>query len=148
MNGRDFLTLADSLVAGSTEAEWRSAVSRAYYAVFHIARQLFTDLGFTVPQSDRAHAYLWYRLSNTGDPQVAWAGSSLNDLRSLRNEADYDLHRLASQTLAASHVQLAHRIIQALDSAGNEPTRTQITDAIKDYELNVLHQVTWRPPPP
>jgi hypothetical protein len=32
MNPRDFLDVADELLAGSTEASWRSAVSRAYDA--------------------------------------------------------------------------------------------------------------------
>ncbi len=66
MDGRDFLPLANALAAGPTEAEWRTAISRAYYAAFHVARQLVMDLGFVVPYADRAHAYLWYRLSNSG----------------------------------------------------------------------------------
>ena len=48
MNPRDFLTLANSLAAGTTEAAWRSAVSRAYYAAFHSTRMLHRDLGFRV----------------------------------------------------------------------------------------------------
>jgi uncharacterized protein (UPF0332 family) len=55
MNGRDFLPLATQLAGGTTEAEWRSAVSRAYYAAFHVARRLLSELGFTVPRADRAH---------------------------------------------------------------------------------------------
>jgi hypothetical protein len=35
MNWRDFLPLAARLAGGTTEADWRSAVSRAYYAAFH-----------------------------------------------------------------------------------------------------------------
>ncbi len=33
----DFLDLADQLSAHSDEAAWRSAVSRAYYAILHVA---------------------------------------------------------------------------------------------------------------
>jgi len=58
MTGRDFLALADQLASGGTEAEWRSAISRAYYAAFHVARELLQDLRFSVPHADRAHAYL------------------------------------------------------------------------------------------
>jgi len=53
MSGRDFLPLAQRLAAGPTEAEWRTAVSRAYYAAFHVARLLMTDLGFAVPRDER-----------------------------------------------------------------------------------------------
>jgi hypothetical protein len=55
MNWRDFLPLAARLAGGATEAEWRSAVSRAYYTGFHVARRLFVDSKFAVPPADRAH---------------------------------------------------------------------------------------------
>jgi uncharacterized protein (UPF0332 family) len=56
--GKDFLILAELWITGTSEAEWRSAVSRAYYAAFHVARQLLRTLGFLVPRGDQAHAYL------------------------------------------------------------------------------------------
>ena len=90
MNGRDFLPLANQLARGATESEWRSAVSRAYYACFHVARRLLSDLGFTVPRADRAHQYLVYRLSNSGEALVEQEGRDLETLRRSRNRADYD----------------------------------------------------------
>lgn len=51
MNWRDFLLVASRLAAETTEADWRTAVSRAYYAAFHVARRLLADLKFTVPPS-------------------------------------------------------------------------------------------------
>jgi uncharacterized protein (UPF0332 family) len=39
MNWRDFLALAARLAGDATEADWRTAVSRAYYAAFHVARR-------------------------------------------------------------------------------------------------------------
>lgn len=74
MDFREFLTLAKVLLRGSTEAERRTAVSRAYYAAFHVARLLLDDLGFDVPRGDRAHAHLWLRLSNCGEIDVMNAG--------------------------------------------------------------------------
>ena len=67
MEFRDFLSLSTALVNGSTEAEWRSAVSRAYYAAFHVARQLLLGLRFTVPGADRAQNS--GRAQDTGAPQ-------------------------------------------------------------------------------
>ena len=145
MNFRDFLSLADTLARGSTEAEWRTACSRAYYAAFHVARQLLLALGFRVPQADRAHAYLWSRLSNAGISQVRKAGRQLNDLRRERNWSDYDEYRTIAQATAVQNVRLAEEIIQALDAAAVDPIRTQITDAMKVYERDVLKDVTWHP---
>ena len=75
MTGRDFLQLAVVLAGGTTEAEWRSAVSRAYYAAFHVARDLLISCGFAAPRGEQAHAYLWLRLSNADDADVEDAGS-------------------------------------------------------------------------
>ena len=58
MNPRDFLDVADELIAGPSEAYWRSSVSRAYYAAFHVADQLLTQCGFVVPHSERQRIYL------------------------------------------------------------------------------------------
>lgn len=145
MNFRDFLQVASELASGPTEAHWRSAVSRAYYAAFHVACQLFVDLGFTVPRADRAHAYVWLRLTNSGHGDVQNAGLNLNHLRQQRNRADYDAHRPVSQPTAVKELQTAIEIVRVLDSAMSEPTRSQITDAMKTYERDVLKDVTWQP---
>ncbi len=145
MDFRDYLGLAAALRDGATEAKWRSASSRAYYAAFHIARRLLLRLGFAVPRAERAHAYLWLRLANAGHADVEIAGNRLNHLRGERSAADYDEHRAWGRLLAARHVRTAEDIIQALDAAAVEPIRTQITDALKIYERDVLHDVAWHP---
>src|SRR5260370_1590746 len=145
MDFRDYLRLAIALRDGTTEAEWRSASSRAYYAAFHVARRLLLSLNFGVPRADRAHAYLWLRLANAGHADVELAGNRLNHLRGQRNSAHYDENRSVGQSLAARHVLTAENIIQALDAATLDPVRTQITDAMKIYERDVLRDVTWHP---
>jgi uncharacterized protein (UPF0332 family) len=145
MDFRDYLRLVITLRDGTTEAEWRSASSRAYYAAFHVARRLLLSLAFGIPRAERAHAYLWLRLANSGHADVDLAGNRLNHLRGERNAADYDEHRVLGQLLAARHVQTAEEIIQTLDAAGVEPVRTQITDGMKIYERDVLHDVSWHP---
>src|SRR5581483_5250930 len=112
MKGRDFLRVARILVAAATEEEWRTAVSRAYYAAFHVARTLLVDFGFTVPQADRAHAYLWLRLSNCGEATVAGAGADLTSLRRQRNWADYDMNQPYTQATAATQVQVERDVLQ------------------------------------
>ena len=85
MNGRDFLRSARRLAAGRDEADWRSAVSRAYYAAFHVGRLLLEDLHFTMPRMDKAHSFVYMRLHNCGDLLVATAGKHLGMLRDDRN---------------------------------------------------------------
>jgi uncharacterized protein (UPF0332 family) len=144
MNPRHFLTQAQRLVIMTGEEDWRSAVSRAYYSVFHVAREFMDSLGFTVPQADRAHAYLWLRLQNCGESALEQLGRDLQDLRRQRNYADYDLKRTYFQSDAHREVRRAATLIQVLNTVV-EPTRTQVMNAIKDYERLVLQNVTWHP---
>src|SRR5262245_54482880 len=145
MNWRDFLVLAAGLATGTTEADWRTAVSRAYYAAFHVARRLFADLNFTVPRADRAHQYLVFRLSNSGESAVEQTGRDLETLRRLRNRADYDETPALTQPQAVAAAQVAEGIIHVLDAARQEPARTRTRDGMIVYERDVLHDVTWRP---
>lgn len=55
MGGRDFLDLAVRLSEGRSEAELRTAVSRAYYAAFHVAKELLEDAGIALPNTAEAH---------------------------------------------------------------------------------------------
>jgi uncharacterized protein (UPF0332 family) len=144
MNPRLFLTQAQRLMISVAEEDWRTATSRAYYAAFHLACAFMTNLGFAVPNAERAHGYLWLRLQNCGDATVQRAGILLNDLRQQRNRADYDLHRSFTQARALAAVQDATTMIQILDAVV-EPTRTQILNTMKDYERLVLQDVTWHP---
>jgi len=148
MTGHDFLTVARTLAGSGTEAEWRTAASRAYFAAFHIVRDLFRDLGFAVPRSEAAHKYLAFRLQNCGRVELQKVGSDLDDLRDLRNRADYDLSPMFVQQRANASITVAQQIIRDLALATVEPTRTQVRDAMIDYERNVLRQLTWSPPPP
>jgi uncharacterized protein (UPF0332 family) len=147
MEPRDFLRLAESLAQAGAEAELRTAVSRAYYAAFHVARKLFLNCGFMVPQADRAHGYLWLRLSNTREAQTRWAGEELKRLRSERNRADYQLLHPFTASDSQRCLRTAREIILRLEVAFREPLKTQLTEAIKRYERDVLREVTWQSPP-
>jgi uncharacterized protein (UPF0332 family) len=147
MNPRSFLDVADELATGTHEGHWRSAVSRAYYATFHRARLLFGQCGFAVPQSERAHAYFHMRLMNAAHPDIMQAGVWLEDLRRARNEADYAIDVAFDPSLAVSLVQRAEDLIRLLEEAAALPhVLAQITLAMRDYERDVLHDVTWRGP--
>jgi len=143
VKGRDFLTLAATLATGTSEAAWRSAVSRAYYAAFHVARELLEELGFRVAQADRAHAYLWRRLQNCGDTAVQEAGSDLQDLRHNRNKSDYDFKLSVTKAEALIRLQSAESVVLRLEAAKVEPVQSAIRDTMKIYERNILQEVTW-----
>lgn len=144
MDETGFLELADELSTGARQADWRTAISRAYYSVFHKARTLLRQGGFRVPDAERAHAYLWLRLNNSGHPDVCEAGARLNRLRSMRNWADYDFDQPLDEATAIDQVGIAVKVIQLLHQLAHEPViLARIIDAIKIYERDVLREVTW-----
>ena len=90
MNAQEFLSLAGKLVASpsASEAACRTAVSRAYYACFHSAKDYLLELGFRV---GRDHIEPQRMLMSAGVETSLRAGQLLGNLQSERIRADYDL---------------------------------------------------------
>jgi uncharacterized protein (UPF0332 family) len=148
MDPHDLLDLAEELSSDDREAAWRAAAHCAYYAAFHVARRMLTQSGFVVPKAERAHGYLWLRLQNCGHVDVARAGFELSEARSVRNEADYDLTPPFRLTRAAAQVARAEGIIETLEQlAAAPPILARVVQAMRDYERDVLKEVTWRAAP-
>jgi uncharacterized protein (UPF0332 family) len=145
MDFREFMQVAELLADEGSESCARSAVSRAYYAAFHVGRDSLEQTGFTAPRADRAHAFVFLRLSNASDLELVDAGQRLNQMRSWRNKADYDPRRKFNQTDAERAVMEANDIIAAIDSAMNGTRRNEIVESIKTYERDILKEETWRP---
>lgn len=102
----DFLALARAL-AGTTdpsEAELRTAISRAYYAVFLKARENLVRLGRITPtQSGEDHGLVIATLRGHGGPH----GDQLDKLRRNRGQADYQLEPPIDARFANSVLSLA-----------------------------------------
>jgi uncharacterized protein (UPF0332 family) len=109
----DYLEYAEDLVAQQsvTECEARTAVSRAYYALFGCARQWLADhvTGFERPGRED-HQLVWRRLEacGRGGLLVAACGETLRDRR---RTADYQAgvpvtHAVAEQLTATARLGL------------------------------------------
>lgn len=126
MDGRAFLDSARQLVPGQSEADWRTAASRAYYALFREARAVLRRWGFVAPRSDPIHAWVRLRLVFAKDADLNLVGDRLDKLGRLRNQADYQTERPGPFT-DATEVGLAIRIaddtISLLDQLDADPAR-------------------------
>lgn len=90
MDARQFLRLAEALtqdVAGRAlltpaldAAACRSAISRAYYAAFHVAHEFLDRIKVVVGQSSQAHVTVQHALNNSGDPNLVQVSSWLRTL--------------------------------------------------------------------
>lgn len=93
MTGDAFIDFAAKLAARATtnEAEQRSAISRAYYGSYHLAKSFLEYLGIVV--QERNHDFVKNCLLSCVNEDARQAGERLGDLRTERNRADYDLKR-------------------------------------------------------
>ena len=135
MDPRDFNRLADVLSHGTSSSEARSAISRAYYAVYHVAVETLKNVGISISIGPAGHGEVLRYLANSGDAEVCRMASDLSDFRRKRNDADYDLSNSAVEkaTVAQSYVHLAERIISALDACQVEPRRSHIMADLAAY---------------
>lgn len=146
MAPREFLTLAMSLQSGPTEADWRTAVSRAYYATFHAARQLLQSWGFQIGRTDQSHVGITRRLAAASLTELETASREIGDLRSKRNSADYDLERAFRSELAVRCVKMAGLVLNLLAVELSRQQQELAIQSIRNYERDVLRDVTWRSP--
>jgi uncharacterized protein (UPF0332 family) len=139
MNPRDYLQCAAELVKKGAAADCRTSVSRAYYAVFHVARDYLLQGGFRVAKSDSAHIMVARFLSWSNDMAIGDVSAQISDLRSARNEADYDLDRLRLENVknASMWIETARSCIDVLDAAFTGSNREVIFQAIRVNEKKV-----------
>jgi uncharacterized protein (UPF0332 family) len=111
-----FLEAARRLANGAGPEDWRSATSRAYYAVFNVAVRLLGQMNIHKPKANY-HVVLQQRLLASGDPDLQHLGSDLGDFHVERNDADYkmDSKRAENQANAQAAVLKAEGMIAVLD---------------------------------
>lgn len=91
-------------------ARQRSAVSRAYYAIFLSARDVFDPEHESLSHEERKeyHAKLWKRLrTNPHREDYRYIGDEARKLGELRRQADYgvyvyDLHHFVADAMASA----------------------------------------------
>jgi uncharacterized protein (UPF0332 family) len=106
----DYLSIATILLDDTTapEAALRSAVSRAYYAAFNIARLYLRENGrLKLLAQPNAHRAVWAELRDSNHPIESSLGHVGFRMRSFRNKADYDdsyprLHHDATFAISAA----------------------------------------------
>ena len=132
MDPREFQRFAAATVGSGTPAACRTAISRAYYALFNVAGQILQGLGFRISKGAAAHGEVYKCLSNSGDSEVIHVGSELNDLHSYRIRADYHMDRTDIERLAIASdlVEVAGELIRTLDAAFAGPRRAQLQATI------------------
>jgi uncharacterized protein (UPF0332 family) len=138
MDGNEFISLAGRLVAGATgdEAACRSAISRAYYGAFHVARAFLKELGFQPVRNANVHAFVRNYFAESGHREAYLAAAELSYLQAARNSADYQLDdsRVGTREAAMICVERAHCVVSTLDACRSEAIRQTIRQGIAEYQ--------------
>ena len=117
MHPSEFLRVAVDLARVNGSAECRTAISRAYYALFNTADLFLEELGIAKPKRDR-HQVFPRMLLNSGDADIVEVGSAMSDLHQQRLDADYHLHKPYPENPknVEAVIQEATRLIGMLNS--------------------------------
>ena len=117
----EYFNLAKELAGTTEEAKLRSAVSRAYYSVFCLARNYLRDIEqdprLSHNKTDiKVHKYVADEFIHhkSKSKTMIEIGKDLNRLRPRRNKADYEdiIFNLPKEAITA--LMLAENIISAL----------------------------------
>jgi uncharacterized protein (UPF0332 family) len=114
----DYLDLADELAVKTDESAWRSAISRAYYAVLHAAFQALPAAQRRAISHGATHRATWqvYAASSVqGCRQIGNAGLHLRDGRV---DADYRSSAQVTQPQARRLVIYARQTMERLQLYG------------------------------
>ena len=120
----EYFNLAKELAETSAEAELRSAVSRAYYSAFCLARNYLRDiqqypkLWHNKTYDINAHQYVAENfIYNQSKSQIMIEiGKDLSRLRKMRHKADYEDTMFNLKREARTALMLAQNIISALSN--------------------------------
>jgi hypothetical protein len=147
MNPFLFYLLAERLVndPASGPAEFRSAISRAYYAAHHTAREFLTQLGIDSPAGPAGHGKIPMALQAITDLGIYQAGKNLDSERAERNKADYSLADSSynSRATAQASVVRVAQILASLNGCLLDPARRPQAEAdVKSWVQNGVGAIT------
>ena len=99
--------------SGHRDANWRSSISRAYYATYHQSRQLLKDKwGIAVSKDTATHGQVRSEFLNKRQYSIA---KKLKRMRIDRNKADYDDRFVNLEETVQINIERAKKVISILN---------------------------------
>lgn len=114
----------EGLSSYEKQARQRSAVSRAYYAIFCTVRDIFDPYHKHRPlteQEGSSHAKLWKQLRTDPDEDRRYIGRQGTDLKESRRQADYDEFVTDLDHVVAATIACAEDLQERLESRDWNP---------------------------
>ena len=110
---KDYVKLAEDIsTIGDNEANYRTAISRAYYGTFCHARN---KKALTSEEHENIHWKVINTLKESRNKNEKFAGILMDSLRRNRNKADYDDEYRIGSSIAKKSIKKAKYILELLD---------------------------------
>lgn len=129
MKPAEFLSLASrlALFPSSGAGEFRTAISRAYYAVFLAAREVLNDRMQFFCKSENVHQWVQRHFANCTSDDARDVGRILQNMHHARKRADYDLSDADIETgdqarLSLEQAQIVLKLLDHCQSLSTLPT--------------------------
>jgi uncharacterized protein (UPF0332 family) len=132
MQGKDFLAVAQKLCGSASEAERRTAVSRAYYAAYNHIKAQLESKKISIKKSADGHLQIYMYLNNSGVADARGIAGSLSSLRTIRDEADYDLNTSTFNPMTST---LQYELAVALLTDFDEINMADLREGIAKYKV-------------
>lgn len=110
-----YFKIAKELASRSDEAAIRSAMSRAYYYIYHLALERAQSNGFAAVPGESSHKQLWRIYSASSEPSCQQLAQIADRLKEKRERADY----------RSTYARIADDIPDMLADAQDFATRLQ-----------------------
>ena len=118
MRSQEFLDVAVLLLEGTgphVQGRRKSSISRSYYAAYLGARDRLLATSYPL-DSKRSHDQVWKAFKWGDDEHLKTTGKILQDLKRMRETADYEIDRETEHALANDARDMSQQVLAALPS--------------------------------
>ena len=118
----DFYTSAEILLNNpdSMEIDFRNLISRSYYAVFHISREISANLPAPINEETYrklgSHEKVIIKFEKHADKRYQKLGYLIRHRKSKRAKADYDIHLDIKRSETAEHFYAVQGLLAKLEA--------------------------------
>lgn len=113
---KDYVSLSEELAIREEKSCLRSSISRAYYGAWCIARNKKGYKNYKSKDKENIHWVVINAYKNAKKKTLRKVGWNLDELRTARNDADYDEEKQVKKELAERMLILAKGVLEKLES--------------------------------
>lgn len=136
IKSKDFLELAKELydIKNAPEANFRTSVSRSYYALFNYVKNCLQSMSFKIPKDAAGHQIAMRLFKYCGNEKLQEVAGYLEEMRIDRNKSDYDLDSTIDyQTAKFNYIKAMDSFKEITNETNGQNKKSQLQKDICKY---------------